>query len=132
MHELEHRGYLDTLHGRGSGVCLARTAAKIVAGQVVRLTDGPFEFLECSKPKKNTYPLTIVCKLLRALQAVRSALGVVLGDLTMADIVWSEVGLLLGVPPLERALLRQCGGQNEQGRLDRTVSRDESLAARRA
>ena len=45
----------------------------IVIGDVVRLTEGPLDLVECFNPDKNTCPLIGICKLSRAFQRATHA-----------------------------------------------------------
>lgn len=77
VHELGRAGYLRTIRGRGGGFTLARPAEEIVVGDVVRLTEGPLDIVECFNPERNTCPLIGICKLSRAFQqgSPRVAIG---------------------------------------------------------
>src|SRR5690606_28021601 len=57
VHELGRAGYLETIRGRGGGFRLARPAEEVVIGDVVRLTEGPLNLVECFNPDTNTCPL---------------------------------------------------------------------------
>ena len=105
VHELGRSGYLETLRGRGGGVRLARAAEDIVIGDVVRLTEGPLDLVECFNPDKNTCPLIGICKLSRALQAATKAFMAVLDDLTLADIASNKGELLARIAPIEEGIV---------------------------
>ena len=102
VHELGRAGYVVTQRGRNGGFRLARPAQEIVVGDVVRLTEGPLELVECFNPGKNTCPLIGVCKLSRALQQATLAFMDVLDDLTLADIAANRDDLLSRIAPLEK------------------------------
>lgn len=105
VHELGQAGYIITQRGRGGGFRLARPAAEIVIGDVVRLTEGPMELVECFNPVKNTCPLIGICKLSRALQHATQAFMAVLDDLTLADIASNRSALLVRIAPLEDGIV---------------------------
>lgn len=105
VHELGRAGYLETLRGRGGGFRLARPAADIVVGDVVRLTEGPLELVECFNPERNTCPLIGICKLSRALQSATKAFMAVLDDLTLADIASNKGELLARIAPIEEGIV---------------------------
>ncbi|WP_227270402.1 Rrf2 family transcriptional regulator [Roseobacter weihaiensis] len=105
VHELGRAGYLETQRGRGGGFRLARPAADIVVGDVVRLTEGPLDLVECFNPKVNTCPLIGICKLSRALQKAARAFMAVLDDLTLADIAANRGELLARITPLEEGIV---------------------------
>ena len=105
VHELGRAGYLETQRGRGGGFRLAKAAEDIVVGNVIRLTEGPLELVECFNPDANTCPLIGVCKLSRALQKATRAFMAVLDDLTLADIASNRGELLARIAPLEEGVV---------------------------
>ncbi len=105
VHQLGRAGYLETLRGRGGGFRLARPADAIVIGDVVRLTEGPLDLVECFNPEKNTCPLIGICKLSRALQKATKAFMAVLDDLTLADIAANKGELLARIAPMEQGIV---------------------------
>lgn len=104
VHELGLAGYIETQRGRGGGFRLARPASEIIIGDVVRLTEGPMELVECFNPVSNTCPLIGICKLSRALQEATRAFMGVLDDLTLADIAANRGDLLARIAPLEKGI----------------------------
>jgi Rrf2 family nitric oxide-sensitive transcriptional repressor len=94
VHELGREGYLATQRGRGGGFKLARPATEIRVGDVVRLTEGDLDIVECFNPDTNTCPLIGICRLSRALQEATSAFMAVLDDLTIADIAANKGALM--------------------------------------
>lgn len=100
VHELGQAEYLLTHRGRSGGFQLARPANTIVVGDIVRLTEGPMELVECFNPETNTCPLMGVCKLSRAMQQATNAFMAVLDDLTIADIASNKAQLLNRIAPL--------------------------------
>jgi len=105
VHELGQAGYIVTQRGRGGGVRLAKPAEQIVVGDVVRLTEGPLELVECFNPQNNTCPLVGICKLSRALHDAAAAFMAVLDDLTLADIASNRSDLLARIAPLEEGIV---------------------------
>ncbi|MBX2879700.1 MAG: Rrf2 family transcriptional regulator [Granulosicoccus sp.] len=100
VHELGQAELLITHRGRSGGFQLARPANTIVVGDVVRLSEGPMDVVECFNPKTNTCPLIGVCKLSRAIQQATDAFMAVLDDLTIADIASNKAQLLNRIAPL--------------------------------
>jgi Rrf2 family nitric oxide-sensitive transcriptional repressor len=94
VHELGKAGYLETLRGRNGGFRLAKPASSIIIGDVVRLTEGPLDVVECFNPATNTCPLMGICKLSRAMMKATDAFMAVLDDLTVADIASNKGELL--------------------------------------
>ncbi|MGB3243981.1 MAG: Rrf2 family transcriptional regulator [Sulfitobacter sp.] len=101
VHELGKAGYLETVRGRGGGFRLARAPEDINVGEVVRITEGPMDVVECFNPEKNTCPLMGICVLSRKIQEATAAFMAVLDDLTIADISANRGQLLDRIAPLE-------------------------------
>ena len=102
VHQLGKAGYVETQRGRGGGFRLARPADQIVVGDVVRLTEGPLDLVECFNPEMNTCPLIGICRLSQAFQQATYAFMAVLDDLTLADIASNRDQLLSRIAPLEQ------------------------------
>lgn len=100
VHELGRAQLLVTHRGRSGGFALARPADTIVVGDVVRLTEGQMDVVECFNPETNTCPLIDVCKLSRAIQQATAAFMAVLDDITIADIASNKAQLLNRIAPL--------------------------------
>lgn len=105
FYRLGRAGYLETVRGRGGGFRLSRPAAEIIVGDVVRLTEGPLDLVECFNPEKNTCPLIGICKLSRALQRATRAFMEVLDDLALADIASNKGELLARIAPIEEGIV---------------------------
>lgn len=105
VHELGLAGYVVTQRGRNGGFRLAKPAEEIVIGEVVRLTEGSLDLVECFNTAKNTCPLIDVCKLSRALMKATRAFMDVLDDLTLADIASNRDDLLSRIAPLEEGIV---------------------------
>ena len=101
VHELGKAGYLETVRGRGGGFRLARPAEEIVVGDVIRITEGPMDVVECFNADRNTCPLMGICVLSRKLQEATAAFMAVLDGLTVADIAANRGQLLDRIAPLE-------------------------------
>ena len=94
VHELGREGFLETQRGRGGGFRLARPPETITVGEVVRLTEGDLDLVECFNPETNTCPLLGVCRLSRKLREATAAFMAVLDDLTIADIAANKGQLM--------------------------------------
>ncbi len=94
VHELGKAGYLETIRGRGGGFRLGRPADEIVVGQVVRLTEGTIDVVECMDPEINTCVLIGICRLSTSMARAAEAFMAVLDEITIADIA-SNRGQLL-------------------------------------
>ncbi|MDW3223823.1 MAG: Rrf2 family transcriptional regulator [Paracoccaceae bacterium] len=101
VHELGKAGYLETVRGRSGGFRLARPPAEISVGDVVRITEGPLDVVECFNPEKNTCPLMGICILSKKIQEATAAFMAVLDDLTIADIAANRGQLMDRIAPLE-------------------------------
>lgn len=101
VHELGRAGYLETVRGRGGGFRLARPPEEIIVGEVVRITEGPFDVVECFNREKNTCPLMGICILSRKIQEATAAFMAVLDDLTIAHIASNRGQLMERIAPLE-------------------------------
>jgi Rrf2 family nitric oxide-sensitive transcriptional repressor len=106
VHELGRAGYLQTVRGRGGGFRLGRPAEQIIVGDVVRLTEGALDVVECFNSDTNTCPLIGICKLSRAIQEATLAFMTVLDHLTLADISSNRTQLLERIIPLADELMR--------------------------
>jgi Rrf2 family nitric oxide-sensitive transcriptional repressor len=107
VHELGRAGYLETQRGRGGGFRLARPAGDIRVGDVVRMTEGDLEIVECFNPDTNTCPLIGVCRLSMSLRKARDAFMEVLDGVTIADIAANRGDLLARIGATEgKAALR--------------------------
>ena len=101
VHELGRAGFVKTQRGRGGGFRLARPAEEIVVGDVIRLTEGPLDVVECFNPASNTCPLIGICRLSRGLHEATRAFMAVLDDLTLADISANRDQLLTRIATAE-------------------------------
>lgn len=94
VHELGRAGVIETVRGRGGGFRLARPADRITVGEVVRITEGPVELVECFNPSTNTCPLLGLCHLSVKLREATAAFFAVLDKVTIADIAANKGPLL--------------------------------------
>ena len=83
---LAQLGYVETLRGRDGGVKLARPAAEINVGDVVRGTEDNLTIVECFDTATNRCPIAPACALAPALDEALSAFFAVLGRYTLADL----------------------------------------------
>jgi Rrf2 family protein len=83
---LAQLGYVQTVRGRVGGVLLARPAAEIVVGDVVRATEDNLTLVECFDPVTSQCPIAPACDLARALDKALTAFFDVLDDYTLADL----------------------------------------------
>lgn len=107
VHELGKAGYLETVRGRSGGFRLARPPEDIIVGEVVHITEGPLDVVECFNPEKNTCPLMGICILSKKMQEATAAFMAVLDDLTIADIAANRSQLIDRIAPLETPRLEK-------------------------
>lgn len=103
VHELGKAGYLETIRGRSGGFRLARPAENIIVGDVVRLTEGSMDIVECFNPDTNTCPFIGICKLSKKIQEATNAFMEILDDVTVADIASNHIPLLNRIEMIESA-----------------------------
>lgn len=109
VHELGKAGFLETQRGRGGGFRLARAPETITVGAVVRLTEGPFDLVECLNPETNTCPLIGICKLSITFAQATAAFLDVLDKVTIADIAANRDQLLARILPLQEGIVTPRG-----------------------
>jgi Rrf2 family iron-responsive transcriptional regulator len=86
-------GLMETTRGRGGGIRLARPAAQIMLGDVVRLVEENFEMAECFEAGGTDCPLINTCGLNKALtEALRSFFDS-LNRYSIADLTGSEFNI---------------------------------------
>ena len=67
VNELGHAGFVETVRGRCGGIRLARPAADIMVGDVVRHTEPDFHVVACLDGRARACPLAPACVLKGAL-----------------------------------------------------------------
>jgi len=87
--ELKNNGLLHSKKGKGGGYILARPAAKVTVGQIVRILDGPLAPIPCVShtsyrpcldcPDENG------CRIRRVMQRVRDATAEILDNTSLLD-----------------------------------------------
>lgn len=87
VHNLGISGFILTARGKHGGIKLARSAAEISIGQVVRHTEPDFDLLECFNSETDHCVITQSCRLKAVLYEARSAFIATLDKYTLADAV---------------------------------------------
>ena len=82
VQELGRAGYLRNVRGRFGGILLARPAAEIVVGEVVRRTEADFELVECG-----SCVIAPACGVTGALREALDAFMSVLDGYTLDDLL---------------------------------------------
>lgn len=101
VNRLAQQGYLDTVRGRGGGIRLARPAAAISVGAVVRGTEEELAVMGCLSAA-DFCRIEGCCVLRRALREATGAFLDVLDGYTLADLLVPQRGLAasLGLLPV--------------------------------
>jgi Rrf2 family transcriptional regulator, nitric oxide-sensitive transcriptional repressor len=101
VNELSRQGLVETVRGRSGGVRLARPAAQIRLGAVVRASEPDFRLVECFDKATNTCPLTPFCQLKRVLHGALDAYLAELDKATLADLLPTarKLGRVMALPP---------------------------------
>ena len=86
-YQLGAAGYVDTVRGRGGGLRLAKAAASIGLGEIVRRTEPDMALVPCFKPIDAPCAIRSCCILKRALEKARVAFLEVLDGYSLADLV---------------------------------------------
>jgi Rrf2 family protein len=87
---LKEAGLVKSARGKFGGYALAKPAAKIKIGEVVRLVDGPLAPIACVSQtayEKCTCPDEVHCGLRMLMLDVRNAISDILDRYTLADVV---------------------------------------------
>ena len=87
VHQLGRLGYVETVRGRGGGLRLARPAAQINVGEVLRATEDGFDVVECMGEGGSDCRIQRACALKGALGKATQAFLSVLDAYTLADLV---------------------------------------------
>jgi len=87
VHHLAKLGYLETQRGRGGGIRLARPAADVRIGTLVRETESDAVMVECFDPATNTCPIIGSCRLKGILAEAMQAFYTSLDRYSLRDLV---------------------------------------------
>ena len=93
VHLLGREGFLATTRGRGGGMRLARDAAAIRVGDVVRITEGDSPPAQCFAAESPGCAIARICRLKGVLARAVDAFYEVLDGTTLEDLVASRVPL---------------------------------------
>lgn len=100
--DLRRAGLVRTRRGAVGGYALARPAAEISVGEVVRAVDGPLAVVRGERPERAEYEGAAE-HLQELWIALRSALRIVLDEVTLAELLSGDL------PPRVRQLVAEPG-----------------------
>ena len=100
-YQLGNAGYVETVRGRGGGLRLAKPAAAIGLGEIVRHTEPDMALVPCFKPVDAPCAIRQCCILKRALEKARRAFLDALDCYSLSDLVKPRALLrtLLAIAP---------------------------------
>lgn len=87
VHDLGQHHYLQTFRGVGGGFTLARPAAEIRLGEVVRLGEETATVIDCKDGSQRSCRLSPACRLKGVLDEAAAAFFEVLDNYTLADVI---------------------------------------------
>lgn len=87
VNQLSQSGLVVATRGRNGGVRLARPAAQVNIGAVVRATEADFRIVECFDQVNNQCVLSPACRLRAAMHEALEAFFRVLDGLSLADVI---------------------------------------------
>jgi len=92
-YELGAAGYVETIRGRNGGLRLAKPAASIGLGEIVRHTEPDMALVPCFEPIDAPCPIGPACTLQRALDKARRAFLDVLDGYSLGDLAKPRASL---------------------------------------
>lgn len=95
VNQLGQKGFIETVRGRGGGLRLGQSPARLALGEIVRQMEPHFHIVECFAPTTNGCPITPVCGLSHVLAEARDAFLAVLDRYTLADLIPDKQALAL-------------------------------------
>jgi len=103
-HQLGVAGYVETVRGRSGGLRLAKPAASINLGDVVRRTEQDMALVPCFEPGDASCTISPCCTLRHALAEAADAFMGVLDGYSLSDLVKPRAPLirLLAIKPAVR------------------------------
>ncbi|HEX6138034.1 MAG TPA: Rrf2 family transcriptional regulator [Casimicrobiaceae bacterium] len=101
VHHLARHGYVETIRGKGGGMRLARPAADINLGAVVRESEDNLGFVECFDKATSDCRIAPACRLKGVLGEALDAFFATLDRYTLADLIASR-GRLAKLIPLQQ------------------------------
>ena len=93
VQDLRRSGFVSAMRGRNGGITLARPAAEINVGAVVRVTEDSFQVVDC-----NTCIVAPGCGLSSVMGEATNAFVAVLDRYTLADLPHGEADFMMLFP----------------------------------
>lgn len=93
LKHLTKAGLVESVRGRNGGIRLAKDAALITVGEVVRVTEENFSLAECFEEGETNCPLISTCGLNQALAKALEAFLEVLDSYTIANLTNNQRNL---------------------------------------
>ena len=84
---LAQQGFVESLRGRRGGLKLAKPAARINLGAVIRTTEDSLALVECFDRERNNCVVSSACGLRGPLEEALAAFFAVLDRYTLADLI---------------------------------------------
>ena len=106
-YQLGSAGYVETVRGRGGGLRLAKSAAAIGLGEIVRHTEPDMALVPCFKPVDSPCAIWQCCVLKRAMEKARHAFLDALDCYSLDDLVKPRAPLrtLLAIAPNDDSVI---------------------------
>ncbi len=92
-HQLGVAGFIETARGQTGGLRLARPAASITVGEVIRRTEPDLALVPCFDPASPGCIIAPACRLKAKLHQARAAFLAVLDDCTLEEVTGNEAAL---------------------------------------
>ena len=91
LHQLRQGGFVDSQRGKVGGFYLARPAAEVTVGEVIRFMDGPISPVDCHRAQpEHDCPLRGSCVFRGLWDEAREALAKVYDTRSLRDLVAAE------------------------------------------
>ncbi len=87
VHQLARAGIVESVRGKGGGICLARAPEEIRLGEIVRASEGDAPIVECLSGDPQACRITSSCRLKGVLVNAFEALYDSLDEHTLADLM---------------------------------------------